>query len=269
MKKISLLLTTFVLTLSFVSCTKEESLAATDNSPIIASASIDLVNELDVETANQVSIEKLTAKQTSKTMSSSCAVVTMDPISTSFPKTFYVDFGTDCTVNGITRKGKLKITLSNYITETGSIMTIERINYYVNGNKVEGSIEYKNITTSPTTPQWTRTVTNGIFTNTKNEVYLNSGTYTVKQTSGVSTIPLDDNIYEMTEGIHSISKQNNGKIILTVQEPLIKKYNCNYISKGKLKIESNVLNGIIDYGNNECDNNATYTQNGMIFPFTL
>jgi len=268
MKTISFLLTTLVLSLSSISCTKEESLAATDNSPIVASASIDLVNELDIKTASQVSAEKLTAKQTSKT-SGSCAVVTMDPFTTTFPKTFYADFSTGCTTNGITRKGKLKITFSNYITETGSTMTIERINYYVNGNKVEGSIEYKNITISPTTPQWTRTVTNGIFTNTKNEVYLNSGTYTVKQTSGQSTLSLDDNIYEITEGNHTVTKQNNAKIILTIQEPLIKNYNCDYISKGKLKVESNILNGIIDYGNNECDNNATYTQNGMIFPFTL
>lgn len=270
MKNKSLLLSAFAFTFfSFISCTKEDSLVATDNSPVVASASIDLVNELDIKTGNQISFEKLTGKQTGKSLTVSCATVTMDPVTSAFPKTFYVDFGTGCTTNGITRKGKLKVTFSNYITQTGSTMTIERINYYVNGNKAEGKIEYKNTTVIANTPQWTRTVTNGIFTDTKGEVYLNSGTHTIKQTAGVSTLTLDDNTYEMTEGTHSVSKQNGAKITLTVLEALVKNYSCDYVSKGKLKVENTLLNGTIDYGNGDCDKNATYTQNGIVFPFTM
>jgi hypothetical protein len=36
---------------------------------------------------------------------------------------------TGCNTNGITRKGKLKITFSNFITETNSTMTIQRVDY--------------------------------------------------------------------------------------------------------------------------------------------
>jgi hypothetical protein len=264
-----LLLSAITLTFfSFVSCTKEDSLEATDNSPVAASASIDLVNELDIKTGNQISFEKLTAKQTGKSAINVCTNVTMSPVTTTFPKTFYVDFGTGCTTNGITRKGKLKITFSNYITETGSTMTIERVDYSVNDNKVEGKIEYKNTTVS-LVPQWTRTVTNGIFTNTKGEVFINTGTHTVKQTAGVSTLTLNDNTYEMTEGTHTVTKQNGAKITLTVLESLVKNYSCDYLSKGKLKIENTILNGTIDYGNGECDKSATYTQNGIEFPITM
>lgn len=271
MKKSPLLLSAVALTFfTFISCTKEDSLAPTDNSPVVASASIDLVNELDVKTGNQISFDNLTARQTGKSTTSSCANVTMDPVTSTFPKTFYVDFGTGCTLNGITRKGKLKITFSNNITETGSTMTIERINYYVNNNKVEGKIEYKNTTVSPNTPQWTRTVTNGIFTDTKGDVYQNTGSHTIKQTAGVDTpLTLDDNTYEMIEGTHSVTKQNGAQITLTVSESLIKNYNCDYVSKGKLKVESALLNGIIDYGTGDCDNKASYTQNGIVFPFTM
>jgi hypothetical protein len=269
MKKSFFLLAAFTLSsFLFVSCTKEDAVAATDNTPIVASASIDLVNELDIQTGNDVSYKNLTSKKTGKSLTTSCATVTMDPQTSTFPKTFYVDFGTTgCTTNSITRKGKLKITFSGYITETGSTMTIERLDYYVNNNKVEGKIVYKNTTTNE--PQWTRTVTGGIFTNAKNEVYLNSGTHTVKQTDGISTLTLDDNIYQMTEGTHTVSKQNGAKITLTVSEPLVKKFSCDYVSKGKLKVESTLLNGIIDYGTGDCDNNATYTQNGIVYPFTM
>ena len=130
MKKNFYLSAAFTLTcFLFISCTKEDSLSATDNSPVVASASIDAVNEMDIQTGTQVSFDKLTAKKTGKSLTSSCATVTMDPITSTFPKTFYVDFGTGCITNGITRKGKLKITFSNYITETGSTMTVERVDY--------------------------------------------------------------------------------------------------------------------------------------------
>jgi hypothetical protein len=258
-----------ILALTVVSCTKEDVVAASDTTPVIASASIDVVNELDIQTATQVSFEKLTSKKTEKSLTGSCAVVTMDPQTITFPKTFYVNFGDGCTTNSITRKGKLKITFSGLITETGSTMTVERVNYYVNGNKVEGKIVYKNTTTSPNTPQWTRTITDGKFTNSKGEIFLNSGTHTVKQTTGVSTPSLDDNIYEMTEGTHTVNKENGAKIILTVLESIVKKHSCDYVSKGKLKVESILLNGVIDYGNGDCDNKGTYTQGGIAFPITL
>lgn len=252
--------------LQFISCTKEDSLQATDSAPIVASVSIDVANELDIQTGTQVSVDKLTAKQTGKSLTASCATVTMDPQTSTFPKTFYVDFNTGCTLNSITRKGKLKITFSGPVTETGSTMTIERIDYYINDNKVEGKITYQNTTTSA--PQWTRTVTNGKFTDTKGNVYQNSGSHTIKQTAGTSTLSLQDDTYEMIEGNHTVTG-NNGKLILTVIESIVKKYSCDYVSKGKLKVESSLLNGTIDYGTGDCDNKATYTQNGIEFPIKM
>ncbi|TRX36594.1 hypothetical protein FNW52_08280 [Flavobacterium sp. ZT3R18] len=258
-----------ILTLSVVSCTKEDIVAASDTTPVVASATIDVINELDIQTGTQVSFEKLTSKKTEKSLTSSCAIVTMDPQTTTFPKTFYVNFGDGCITNSITRKGKLKITFSGLITVAGSTMTVERVDYSVNGNKVEGKIVYKNTTASQNVPQWTRSITDGKFTNSKGEIYLNSGTHTVKQTAGVSTLSLDDNTYEMTEGTHTVTKGNGAKIILTILDPIVKNHSCDYVSKGKLKVESTLLNGVIDYGNGDCDNKATYTQNGIAFPITL
>jgi hypothetical protein len=251
----------------FTSCTKDETLTATDNSPVIASASIDLVNELDIKAGNEVSYNNFTSKKTGKSSVAVCGTVTA-VVTTTFPKVFYVDFGTGCAKNNITRKGKLKITFSAPITQFESTMTVERMDYFVNGNKVEGTIVYKNTSTNNIT-QWTRTVTNGKFTDTKGDVYENSGTHTVKQTEGLQTVSLDDNTYEMTQGTHTVTKQNGATITLTVLESLVKKFSCEYVSKGKLKVESALLNGVIDYGNGECDASGTYTQNGIIFPFTM
>jgi len=270
MKKHYLLLSSaFVLSmLSFVSCTKEDIVAATDNSPVVAAASIDLVNELDIKTGQEISFNKLTAKQSGK--SAAVCYTTTDVSTANFPKTYTIDFGTGCTLNGITRKGVLKITFTDVVTAAGSTMKIERKDYYVNGNKVEGTITYENKTVSSDAPQWTRTVADGKYTDLKGDVYSNSGTFTVKQTAGASTTIITDDTYEMISGNHTVSKQNGAKITLTVAESLVKKFDCDYISKGKLNVESTLLKGQIDFGNvNDCDTKATFTSNGIAFPIEM
>lgn len=267
MKKTKFIFTALgLLALTVISCTKEEE-KQTDTNAIIASAYIDSVNELDVKEGNKVSYDLANKNKSPLVGNAICGTLTTE--STGFPRTYYLDFGTGCTRNNITRAGKLKIMLSNYVTETGSTMTVERENYYVNGNKVEGKITYVNTTTNQTIPQWTRTVTNGIFTDTNGRVYQNSGTTTVKQTAGVSTLTLNDNTYELITGTHNLTNQNNQQLTLTIVSPLVKMYTCDYVSKGQVSVSSTEWNGIIDYGNNECDNLGTYTQNGKVFPFSM
>jgi len=277
MKKASIyFLTLFVVTMSLFSCDPAEEEINTNNQNVdsehlAASAQIDFVNDMDFSTGVQAENDNVDGKTTTAAFGPfDCAVITVEtPTTETFPKIFHIDFGTGCLYNGILRKGKLKITVSNYITETGSTMKIERENYYVNGIKVEGTVNYVNETTTPTIPQWSRTITDGKLTNLQGTVFLHSGTHTVKQTGGAATLTLQDNVYEVTQGNHSITKENGTTLILTVLTPLVKNFSCAYVSKGKLKIEG-IINGVIDYGNGECDNLATYThQNGVVYNLTL
>jgi hypothetical protein len=260
MKKIAILfLTACATALTYVSCTSNDGIATqTDTTAVGASVSIDAANEMDINTGLSVT----NSSGTSKPAGAVCATVTVS--GTTYPKVFTVDYGTaGCADNQLTRKGKLKITLSGPIINTGSKLTIERIDYSINGVKLEGTIEYTNTTTVPTIPQWTRKVTNGKFTDLKGRVYTNSGSVTVRQTAGVDTpYVLEDNIYEMTEGTHTVTTEKGTTLTLTVQETLVKKYSCVYISKGRLKIEGGLLKGVIDYGNNDCDGNFTFTVEG-------
>lgn len=269
-----LLITVFI---CFFSCDSSEEVINNnenvDSEHLAASAQIDFVNEMDFNTGIQVENDNDGGKSTStpKFGPLDCAVITIEnPTTEIFPIIFNVDFGTGCLYNGILRKGKLKITVSNYITETGSTMKIERENYFVNGVKVEGTVNYVNITSIQTIPQWTRTITDGKITNLQGTVFLHSGTHTVKQTGGMPTLTLQDNVYEITQGNHIIIKQNGSTLTLTVLEPLVKNFSCEYISKGKLTVVGEILNGVIDYGNDDCDNTGTYThQNGLVFNFTM
>jgi hypothetical protein len=266
MKKTAILITAFCASaLMCISCTSNDDVVnQADTTTVSASLVIDAINEMDIKTALSATNSNPAAKP-SEVSPGTCASITI-PAETTYPKVFTVDYGTGCTINQITRKGKLKITLSGPVITTGSKMTIERIDYYVGPYKIEGTIEYTNTTTVATVPQWTRKVTNGKLTDNSGRIFTSSGTETVKQTAGVDTpYVLEDNVYEMPEGNHTIIS-DKGTLTLTVQETLIKKYSCEYISKGKLKIEGGSLNGVIDYGNNACDAQYTYThQNGATY----
>lgn len=263
-----------LMSLNFVSCNKDEDFAV-DKELVNTSADIDLTNELDFNSGIDVSSDNSSYSDRSSLQTNAvapCASVSVDNATLGvFPKVFTIDFGTGCTYNGMTRSGIITITITDYVMNNGSIMTIERgSNYYVNGRKVEGTVVYENTTTNPATPQWTRTITNGKITNLAGVVFNHYGTRTVKQTAGVSTLLLADNIYEITSGNHTITKSDGSSLSVTVVEPLIKKYTCSHISQGQLDLQGSVLDGILDYGNNTCDNLATYTHsNGNVYNVIL
>ncbi|PBJ13802.1 hypothetical protein [Flavobacterium sp. ACN6] len=270
MKKTAILVTTIcAATLIAVSCSSDnnENTTSTDITTVGASLAVDAANEMDVNTGLFVTSTPAAAK-TAETPVGLCATITVTtPNGTQYPRVFLVDFGTGCTDNNIIRKGKLKITLSGPIINTGSKMTIERIDYSMSGIKLEGTIEYTNITTVATVPQWTRKVINGKLTDNQGKVYNNSGIYTTKQTAGVETpFVLTDNVYEIPEGTHTVTAADGTTLTLTVKETLIKRYSCLFISKGQLQIKGGILNGVVDYGNDTCDSFYIYThENGTSF----
>lgn len=268
-----------LLVISLISCNKEDEIAATpenvDSEMVGANMMADFTSELDFNSG--IDVASNNSSYSSKSINEpstipSCATVSVNNTTPGvFPKIFTIDYGTACTQNGITRSGIITITLSDYVINNGSTMTIERSNYYVNLRKIEGTIVYTNETTNASVPQWTRTVTNGKITLPNLAVFTHSGTRTVKQTAGVSTLILGDNVYEVISGTHTVNRPNGTTLTSTVVQPLIKKYACMYISQGKLNLQGTVLNGILDYGNNDCDNLATYyhNPNGMTYNVNL
>ena len=257
-----------------VSCSKDEE-RNVDQQLLKSSSEIDVTNELDFTAGIDLttSNDSYSARPSENSLTNECLTITVDnPGLGVFPKTFVLDYGTGCTFNGITRSGTLTITLTDYLMNTGSVMTVERGNdYYINGRKLEGTITYTNTTSNPTTPQWERTIVNGGIITLNGNYYTFSGERVVTMTAGVGTTTLADNVYEISAGTHTISNPANGATLnLTIVEPLIKKYACMNISQGKLALQGAVLDGILDYGDNTCDNQAIYTHsNGNQYNVTL
>jgi hypothetical protein len=262
--------------LLLTSCNKEEEGVAVDTELLAANAQIDFGNELDfnagVDVASENSSYSSRNSSPFESLSPTCATITVDNATPGvFPKTFTVDFGTGCLHNGITRSGIITVTFSDYFINYGSTMTIVRTNnYYINSRKLEGTVVYENVTTNSSIPKWNRTVTNGVLTTLTGNVFTFSGTRTVQQTAGVGTLTLGDNTYEVLSGNHTVTKANGSTLTVTVVETLIKNYACNYISQGQLNLQGSFLDGILDYGDNTCDNQATYTHsNGTVYNVNL
>jgi len=139
-----------------------------DSEMVSANVTADFTSELDFNAAIDIANNNSSYSNRSGNEISvvpTCATISVNNTTPGvFPKIFTVNFGTGCTQNGITRSGILTITLSNYVLNNGSVLTIERNNYYVNFRKIEGTVVYTNETTTPSVPQWTRTISNGQIT---------------------------------------------------------------------------------------------------------
>lgn len=175
-----------------------------------------------------------------------------------FPKTVILDFETGCTdPNGPARKGIIKIVVSKLFFETGATATITFENYSVNGIKVEGTQKLTNL--SGTTGRgYNYTVTGGKLTFPNGAVYLYEGTRTLTQTEGANTIfDIGDDTYQLTG--NATLKDSASTATAKIDQPLVRKISCAYVSKGILSVAVNGHTAKIDYGNGDCDNKAMLT----------
>ena len=198
--------------------------------------------------------------QSSNTLS--CATVTITPQHT-FPKTIVIDFGTGCTsTDGVTRKGKINIILSDTVRHTGATAVMTFDGYHVQNFKVEGIITWTN-TTSQNGFSWSREIENGKITVPSGNYYwLHDGMTYVTQSAGMATpFNLLDDVFSIT-GTHTITNPNQVSRTATVTEALEKKTTCVHVSKGKIKIQGPNHFAIVDYGDGTCDRTATISIDG-------
>lgn len=189
----------------------------------------------------------------------SCATVTVTP---GFPKTISIDFGAGCTsTNGVTRSGKINVTLSDSLRKSGSIAVMTFDNYIVSGYKKEGTITWTN-TSQNGIKSWTRNDANGKVTAPDGHYWVHSGTQTVVQTEGSSTpLNLLDDVFSTT-GSATVTNSAGTSRTSTIVLPLEKKVICENIDSGTIKIQGPSHYATIDFGDGTCDRLATVSIDG-------
>jgi hypothetical protein len=197
-----------------------------------------------------------------------------------FPVRIVIDFGTTgCRgLDGHFRRGKI---ITEYtggrLIVPGAMAVTTFEGFYVDSIKVEGTHKIKNTSTSNTADrQFTVDVVGARLTRP-------SGNYTewhnhkvITQIEGQITVaPLDD-IFRI-EGTAG-GKVKRGALIAAwesnILEPLFKKFSCRWIVKGKIRTVRGINTNtrwiaVLDFGNGNCDNEATITINGVSRQITL
>lgn len=203
-----------------------------------------------------------------------CAVVTVTSTNGGFPKTITVDFGTGCTDRrGITRKGKIIMTITDRIYVPGATLTVTRENFYVGGTKVEGEFTMENMTTDPAIPTFRKAVSNGKITREDGSYYTFNSSRKYKMIEGVSTRSnIWDDVWEIYDGTQTVNRSNGSYLTSTIKATnnLIKKNVCRFISRGSIILKGSKIDGVLDFGNGDCDNQATFTAaNGTVYQISL
>jgi hypothetical protein len=192
-----------------------------------------------------------------------CANITITPMN-GFPKTISVDFGGGCiSPNGIARKGKINIVLSDSVRKPGSTAVLTFDNYFVTGYKKEGIITWTN-TSTVATKGWQRKVENGKITSPTGKSWLHSGIKDVVQTAGYSTPRnLLDDAFSIT-GNHTVTNMNGVSRTSVIIDPLQKQTICDNISQGTIQLQGPSHNALVNFGNGTCDKLATISIDGGI-----
>lgn len=183
--------------------------------------------------------------------------------------TIILDFGDSCELNnGAVVSGKITLVYGAVVSGTRTInYTFE--NYTYNGNGVTGEGEiFREITNDNGNPQSTvNELITVSFPNT-DVTATRDGFQVVEWIEGFGSGTWMDNVYEVT-GNWDPTFSNGFIRSGEVTQALTKKMSCLYVVSGKLVVEQQGVSAEIDWGNGTCDNLATFTFEGTVYPIIL
>ena len=179
-----------------------------------------------------------------------------------------IDFGaTNCTLfNGNTVRGKIIITFTNDFTASTRTINYSFLNFYHNDRHIEGS---RNVVKTIVNGHPTANISLDLTVTTPSgDVYHRTGQRVREFIAGYDTLNLLDNEFSIT-GNWTTTFPNGTVQTATVTSPVIVKWSCAHIVQGTITITRNNNVAVLDYGNGECDDDATITINGILIPFHL
>jgi len=202
-----------------------------------------------------------------------CYVITITHLNSAaiFPIRIELDFGAGCVGrDGRTRKGRIITEYSNRLTIAGATATTIFDGYSVNDIKVEGKHVLSNKSTIGR-PSLNVKVTAKLTSLSGNFSEWNCDR-TIAQIDGQLTTLAFDDIFTIT-GSASGSVKKADKFFqwsTTISKPLVKKFSCRWITQGTIIIKKGSTHiAILEYGNGQCDDKASFTVIGHVREITL
>lgn len=263
-----------LLSLFIMSCSNNDSTSTSDLSEAKINAKMDVITD-DVSKIvdDQFGAQFGVSGKSSVAITSflpSCAVVTATVSGTTWTRTVVFS---NCTLpNGNVLDGTIIVSGSTNTSLTSHTVSYSFVNFHHNAILVEGNRTV------------TKTLQSTPLLASLHPVANMSIDMTVTFPNGNSYHRVGNRIREMIEGfdtqliwldnVFSITgnwttTSTNGSQISTITTPLIVKMNCPNIVSGVVQIVRNNTTATLDYGNGDCDNQATLTVNGSTTTITL
>ncbi len=206
-------------------------------------------------------------------MFSGCATITVNPPVTdpTFPKTVTVDFGaTNCTdAYGVERRGVVEAVITGLYRDAGTVITVTPQNYYVNDYKIEGT---KTVTNNGQNASgntyFTIAIDNAKITYPNGDEITYESDRVREWVVGENTqglLGIYDDEYDITGTASGVNREGRA-FDLTITSPLRVAVICHWIKSGTIEIQPQDLHlRTVDFGNGDCDDDATVTINGNVY----
>ena len=183
--------------------------------------------------------------------------------------TITLDFGTGCTLNNGATVSGIIILAYEAIVNDSRVIHYTFDNYFYNGNGVEGGGEIlRELTNNNGNPQSTVNETITVTFPSSTTTATRNGLRIAEWVEGVGSGTWTDNVYHIT-GNWDTTFTNGFERSGVVTETLVRRLNCPYLVSGVLEVTQDGLTGSLDFGNGDCDAQATFTFNGVDYPIFL
>lgn len=267
-------------TLVFFGCSDNEPVENLQEDP--SSTEIALSAEMDVaiETMDDIAMDAYEAQEANENSSGrttngngfftlpDCVTITVEAQQNFREMT--IDFGTEgCEVRNNILKGKIVLTYNRDPEARDILISKTFEDFYFNDINVIGSKTIlRERSNDNGNPQYTKTIDVTVVWPDGVEAS-RTGTKIREWIEGYGSGIWSDNVFEVTG--NWTSNFRNGNIhSYEVTDPLRREMVCRFFVSGSINVERTHFSGVFDYGDGECDNQATFTfEDGTVRDITL
>lgn len=254
--------------LSFTACTEDSSTETINEAPIQDITDIQRSSEIDamdmvledfVINAFQMREGSTTDRSAANVNLPSCVLITATVQQNSVVVT--IDFGTQgCLVNGNLLRGQIQMAYTRNMEAQQILISYTLVDFYFNNNNVLATRTIlRERSNANGNPQFIHTLDVTVIWPDGSEAS-RSGQKVREWIAGVGSGTISDNVFLVTG--YWISAFRNGNTHQhEVVIPLRREMGCPHFVSGSVHIERPNFTGVLDYGEGDCDNLATFTFN--------
>ncbi|MEH6535239.1 MAG: hypothetical protein V7719_02515 [Psychroserpens sp.] len=273
-----LMLALVVLGLTFTGCSNEDSVAQEeqneDISEVRLSSEIDkaasVVGDIiiDAYEGQELSDSDRLAEGQSRNGLPDCVTITI--VAQQGFREVTVDFGTEgCVVHGHLLKGQIVFSYTRDPEAQQVLITYDLINFFFDAKNIIGSKTLlKELSNDNGNPQFTHTLDMTVIWPNGAQAS-REGLRIREWVEGFGSGVFSDNVFEIM-GNWSTTFVNGNTHSYEVITPLRREVICFFFVSGSVDVQRTNFGGTFDYGNGDCDNQATFTfNNGNVIDVTL